>query len=152
MYAQIKIVHLVPILTVIIFLVTLYGCTKSEKETERSKTIRLLTDNQSKDWIVDAIYFDDISQQISSCDSSYILTLSSDFKWSEVFVKISCYQKNTGSWSLSEENDVITIQYVDQLNGSTVEREFELIELTEDLFSYQFVQNNAIKRIRLKKK
>ena len=127
-----------------------FGCSEDEGETERSKTIRLLTNSISKDWRVSQIFIDEVEQQITDCDKSYILTLHVDFTWDEVYLSVSCYQTYTGSWSLNEDNSIINIQFIDEVSGKATEKHFEIVELTEEYFSYQYPENNEMKKIRLK--
>jgi len=136
-------------LIVSIILLLVSGCSQNESETEGAKTVRLLTNNSSKSWKVAQTFIDDIEQSISACDSSYILTLHADFMWDEVFLKLACYQVHDGTWELNEDNSLITIQFIDQPNGGNVKKIFEILELTETYFSYQFAENNQLKKIRL---
>ena len=140
---------LVQVILLTLSLLVLFKCSEQEKESERSKTIRILTNNHAKDWMIESIYVDDVASPISTCDSSYTLTLISDFTWEEIYRNFSCYNKNNGTWALNDENNVITIQFIDQFSSQLLERKFELLELTDNYFSYQYVQNNALKRIRL---
>lgn len=126
-----------------------FGCSENEGETERSKTIRLLTNDASKKWEVSQIFIDEVEQQITGCDMSYTLTLNADFSWKEIYLNISCYQIHEGSWSLNDESSVISIQFVDNASGKNVEKHFEIVELSEGIFSYQYPENNEMKKIRL---
>lgn len=136
-------------LSISIILLLASGCSQNESETERAKTVRLLTNNSSKSWEIAQTFIDDIEQSISACDSSYILTMHTDFTWDEVFLKLACYQVHDGTWELNDENSLITIQFIDQPNGGIVKKIFEIMELTETYFSYQFAENNHLKKIRL---
>jgi len=136
-------------LTISIILLLVSSCSQNESETERAKTVRLLTDNSSKSWKVAQTFSDDNEQSISACDSSYVLTLHADFTWEEVFLKLACYQVHDGTWELNDDNSLITIQFIDQQNGENIKKIFEIMELTEIYFSYQFAENNQLKKIRL---
>jgi predicted GH43/DUF377 family glycosyl hydrolase len=134
-----------------IFLIAglLSGCNEQEKETERERTIRLLTNDITKKWAVNQNFTDGIEQAISFCDSSYILTLRADYSWNETFSYISCYRSTDGIWSLNDENNVISINYVSQISGKESERVFEIVELSEEYFAYEYVVNNDLRRVRL---
>ena len=125
------------------------ACEKEASETDRDRTVRLLSNNVAKEWGVDATFIDDVSQPVSACDSSYILTMRSDFTWTEIYLSLICYQEGTGDWSLNESNDIITINYIDKISGQEVEQLFEINELTESVFEYQFADRNQLRRVRL---
>ena len=65
---------------------------------------------------------------------------------------MSCYRLTKGSWALNDENNVLSINYISQFSGKEEDKKFEVIELSEDFFTYQFAQNNQLIRNRLKKK
>jgi len=127
----------------------LLGCNEQEKETERERTIRLLTNDISKNWHVNQILLDGIEQEISFCDSSYILTLRSDYSWNETYLYLSCYRSTDGIWSLNDENNVISINYISQITGKESENVFEIVELSEEFFAYEHVVDNNLKKVRL---
>lgn len=149
--SEIKISRLIFLLGFAIAFQTLISCTK-EKESEYNRTVRLLTDGSMKDWSMGQLFIDDVSHGISKCDSSYVLTLKSDLSWQEIFYDISCYQISDGFWSLNDQANVITIGFIDQNNGQPSERKFEIVELDEDTFSYQFAEDNQLTRIELTKR
>ena len=137
-------------LVLVLLISLLSGCSKSNEDTERTKTIRLLTNDSYKNWFVDQTSIDDIIQPISSCDSSYILTLKADFSWEEAYLKLACYQLNSGTWMLDEGNIVISIHFIDPTSGENQERKFEIIALSEKYFEYQYAENNKLLKVRLK--
>ena len=128
----------------------LTSCNDKSEESERSLTIGRLTGNSIKLWGLEQSFIDDVSQPISSCDSSYLLILKVDFTWEEAFLNLSCYRLTKGTWVLNDENNVLSINYISQFSGKEEEKKFEVIELSEDFFTYQFAQNNQLKRFRLK--
>ena len=137
-------------LVLVLLISLLSGCSKSNEDTERTKTIRLLTNDSYKNWFVDQTSIDDIIQPISGCDSSYILTLKIDFSWEEGYLKLACYQLNSGTWMLDEGNTVISIHFIDPTSGESQERKFEIIALSEKYFEYQYAKNNELLKVRLK--
>ena len=138
-----------PVTLWLLLIFVFMACENEAVETDRDRTVRLLSNNIEKEWGVDATFIDDVSQPVSACDSSYILTMRSDFTWTEIYLSLICYQEGTGDWSLNESNDVITINYIDKFSGQEVEQLFEINELTEAVFEYQFVERNKFRRVRL---
>ena len=134
---------------IILLIVLLSGCGDQDKETEREKAIRLLTNDSTKEWTVNQNFTDGIEQPISFCDSSYILTLPSDYSWNERFSYLSCYRSTDGMWSLNEENNVINITYISHITGKESEALNEIFELSEHYFAYEYVVNNDLRRVRL---
>ena len=132
-----------------LLLLLLIGACGNEDESAQSKAITMLTDNSSKSWRIYEYYSDEQMNVMSACDSSYVLTMKSDFTWDELYTKIYCNQASNGHWLLNDENNVITITYTDQGSGQQVERKFEITELTEEKFTYQFAVRNVLKRIRM---
>lgn len=132
-----------------LLLITLLAACGSEEESARSKTIAMLTGNTEKRWSVYEYFLDDQQTGLSPCDSSYVLTMKSDFTWSEDYSRVFCQQSTAGQWSLNEQNDVIIITYLDFSTGQPAERKFEIMELTTEIFSYQFAARNVLKRIRM---
>lgn len=152
MICKIKNIIPKPQLVFILFFIIGFGCSDQVKETEQAKTIRLLTDNSRKPWSVDKKFHDDIEQVLSICDSSYILTLKADFTWNETYLQLQCYYTTDGVWSLNEENNLISISYLSQSSGDKTEKTFEIVELSEEYFAYQFVESNELQKVRLKTK
>ena len=150
MICEIKNIILKPQLVFILFFFIGIGCSDQINETEQAKTIRLLTNNSAKPWSVDKKFNDDIEQNLSMCDSSYRLTLKADYTWNETYQQLSCYYTIDGIWSLSDENNVITISFLNQFSGNQIEKSFEIVELNETRFTYQFPVNNEMKKIQLK--
>jgi len=150
MRPKLKNIHSIQTLVLALLISLLTGCTKSNEDSNRTKTIRLLTNDSYKSWFIDQTFIDDIVQPISSCDSSYILTLKVDFSWEEAYLKIACYQLHTGTWMLNEENAIISIQFIDPISGENQEKKFEIIELSEEYFTYQYAKNNELLKVRLK--
>ncbi len=130
-------------------LILLVASCNDEEESAQSKVITLLTDNSAKIWSIYEYFLDEQPTGISPCDSSYILTLNSDFTWVEQYTNFYCYQSNNGQWLLSDDSNVITITYIDWGTGQEVERMFEITELTSQYFSYQYPIRNVLKRIRM---
>lgn len=132
-------------------LILLYfgACQGDEEESVRSKTLKLLTGNSSKSWGLSEYFLDDQPTDVSQCDSSYILTMKSDYTWQEQYTNLQCYPSTTGQWRLNDENNVIIINYVEWSSGQNVERKFEIIELSEEYFTYQFAIRNSLKRIKM---
>lgn len=127
------------------------GCQKDEGPTERDRVIGLLAGITAKHWILDASNVDGRKIVPSTCDSSYVLLMKSDLTWDELNFKLQCYQSGNGTWSLNEENDVISIRYVNPGSGTYEEKHFEIEELSEQYFAYQIAENNRLKYVRMKK-
>ena len=151
MGTEIKIYRYLLAIFSIIYISLLSSCNDQNEESERSLTIRLLTSDSKKYWGLEQSFIDEVSQPISSCDSSYLLILKADFSWEESYQRLSCYRLTKGSWALNDENNVLSINYISQFSAKEEEKKFEIIELSEDFFTYQFAQNNQLKRNRLKK-
>ncbi len=134
-----------------LFLLLPAGCTSDDEESVRDRTIRLLTDNSSKYWMVDKSYLNNNEEVLSSCDSTYLLIMNSDFTWTETNLTLSCSVNSEGIWTLNDENNVISIQYEEHVFGILMERHFEIMELSDNHFTYQFAENNNLKKIRLTK-
>jgi len=132
-----------------VVLILLFEACGGEEESAQSKAMQLLTNNSSKSWSIYEYSMDEQQAILSPCDSSYVLTMKSDFTWGEQYTKLYCNQSSTGQWSLSGENNIITINYVDWSSGLNVERKFEIIELSETHLTYQFPVRNVLKRIRM---
>ena len=134
---------------IILLIGLLSGCGDQDKETEREKAIRLLTNDSKKEWRVNQNFTDGIEQTISFCDSSYILSVRSDYSWNETFSYLSCYRSTDGIWSLNDENNVINITYISHITGKESENLYEIVELSEHYFAYEYVVNNDLRRVRL---
>ena len=149
MGTEIKIYRYLLAIFLIIYISLLSSCYDKNEESERSLTIRLLTSDSIKYWGLEHSFIDEVSQPISSCDSSYLLTLKADFSWEEAYQRLSCYRLTKGSWVLNDENNVLSITYISQFTGNKEEKKFEIYELSEDSFTYQYAQNNQLMKIRL---
>ena len=134
---------------ILMFLFFLINCNSENDESERERTIRLLAGDSFKEWSVIQVFEDEIEQPTNICDSSYVMTLKTDFTWHEVFLNVMCYSETDGTWLLNEENNVITINYISQKTNEDLENYFQIVELSEEYFAYEFVQNNDLKRVRL---
>lgn len=128
----------------------LWGCTEEKGLTEREIAIQLLTNNNEKYWMVDHSTIDGNEITLSTCDSSYVLLLKADFTWKELNFKLQCNQGGFGTWSLNDENNVISISYFNPGTGMSVERHFEIEELSEEFLAYQIAENNRLRYVRLK--
>ncbi len=136
-------------LGILLLMIAGFAACDNEEESGRDMTMRLLTGNTQKDWSIYEYFIDDQNTDITQCDSSYLLSMKADFTWVEQYINLQCYQKTTGSWALNDENTVISIFYTDWSSGQQVEKKFEIVELSEEYFTYQFPVNNRMKRIRL---
>jgi hypothetical protein len=133
------------------FFLLVTGCQQDEGPTERDRVIGLLTGVTEKHWVIDASNVDGRELVLSICDSSYVLLMKSDFTWKEIHLNLQCYQSGQGTWSLNEENDVISIRYVNPGSGTYEERHFEIEELSEEFFAYQIAENNRLKYVRMRR-
>jgi hypothetical protein len=127
-----------------------FASCNGEEESAQSKTLTLLTDNSMKSWSIYEYFIDEQPTSISPCDSSYVLSMKADFTWSETYTDFYCYQSTSGQWELNEDGDVITITYIDWSTGQETQRKFEITELTEENFTYQFAVRNVLKRLRMR--
>jgi hypothetical protein len=133
-----------------ISLVFIYeACTSDPDESERTKTVQLLTNNSNKLWVMEQNLIDNVEQIFSPCDSTYILNILSDFTWKEQYQNISCASINSGSWDLNDENNVLITYYKPFLSQDILERKFEILELTEEVFTYQYASRNSLILVRL---
>ena len=131
-------------------LVFIYGaCTSDPDESQRTKSVQLLTNNSNKLWIMEQNLIDNVEQIFSSCDSTYILNIQSYFTWKEQYRNISCASINAGSWDLNDENNVLITYYKPFLSQDILERKFEILELTEEVFTYQYASRNSLIVVRL---
>jgi hypothetical protein len=101
--------------------------------------------------LVDGVYKAVTEIVPSTCDSSYVLVLKSDFTWDEHNFNLKCHQTGNGAWLLNDENEVISIRYVNPGNGEYEEKHFEIEELSENYFAYQIADNNRLKYVRMRK-
>ena len=134
----------------ILFAVISISCSKENEETERSRVVRLLSNNSSKFWIIDKFYIDDVERPISSCDSSFVQIINADFTWSDKNLKFICGPPNEGTWELNDANNVLTTFYVPFFAADTIKLNLEIMELTELNFTYQYITSNSLKKVRLK--
>jgi len=125
------------------------SCSDPMVESESDKAIRLLSNNGDKYWIIEQILLDDVNQTLTSCDSSLVLTIRNDNTWTEAFLRITCYQLSEGSWSLNDENNVLSISFINKYTGNEVTKDLEINELSEERFEYQEISSNQIKKISL---
>lgn len=112
--------------------------------------VELLTGNSEKNWIIDTSNIDGKEIIPSICDSSYVLVMNSNFSWREEYLIFKCYPSSNGTWWLNDDNDVISIRFVNPANGEYQEKDFEIEELSEEFFAYQIAINNRLKYVRLK--
>lgn len=133
-----------------LFVYATIGCDSVDEESARDRTVRLLTGDSYKHWAVEEVLENDVTQSLTSCDSSYILTMKANFKWEELYLRLQCPRQSEGSWELNEDNTVITIDYMSPQSGSAMEKKFAIMDLTEELFSYEVVVGNNIKIIKLR--
>lgn len=131
-------------------ILTIAACNGGEEDSLEAKTLSLLTGNEFKQWELHQSFVDDVEQSFTVCDSSYILTMKADYTWSEVFLNIQCYQGTDGVWKLNDQLNVITISYINQATGEEEEKLFEIVELSDEYFSYQFASKNRLRRFRLR--
>ena len=133
-----------------IFYVAFTSCNdKDPADIQRELTIRLLTENTAKEWVIGGFYIDEVETPISKCDSFYVLTMKADFTWQDTYTTSPCYQTNEGKWELNDQSNVVTIRFIEWGSGKWVERKFEITELTESIFGYQYPIGNNMKRIRM---
>ena len=130
-----------------LLIIFLLGCAGKETESERARAVRLLSNNANKNWILKEKFVGDATHVLSICDSSYVLSIKADYTWEEVYLKLICYNKSSGTWSLNNENAVLSIAFISQYTGNESKRDFEINELTEQNFAYQYVEYNQIKRV-----
>ena len=135
---------------VIFITIVFVGCDSGDKESMRDRTVRLLAGDSYKQWIVKEVFENGVTQSISLCDSAYILTMKTDFSWTESYLSLQCPQSTEGSWSLNEDNTVITIEYISWQSGTEIEQKFMIVDLTNDQFAYEVVSGNNLKIIHLK--
>jgi hypothetical protein len=140
-----------PICALVAFSLFAAGCQKDVGPTVRDGVLGLLTGIGAKHWIIDASNVDGREIVPSTCDSSYVLVLKSDFTWDEHNFNLKCHQTGNGAWLLNDENEVISIRYVNPGNGEYEEKHFEIEELSENYFAYQIADNNRLKYVRMKK-
>lgn len=129
---------------------TLLACSGSDLDAARENTVLLLTNAGSKDWVIDRSAIDDKEIIPSFCDSAYVLTMSNDFTFREVYLSPVCALPSYGTWELNKENNVISISFIDSYSGQTIDKHFEIVELTEKFLAYQIALNNKLKFVRLK--
>ena len=134
----------------ILFVIISISCTKENEETERSRVVRLLSNNSSKSWRIDKIYIDDVEHPISGCDSSFVQIINADFTWSNKNLNFFCSQSRKGTWGLNDANNVLTTIYITFSAADTIKLNLEIMELTELNFTYQYVFSNSLKKVRLK--
>ena len=127
-------------------------CTGNEGETERDRTVRLLAGDVSKDWMASRYFIDGDEQQMKGCDSTYVLTIRKDFSWKEWNLDNDCGFPNEGIWELNDDNDVLIAHFIPPFSSDTLTRKMEIMDLSEELFTYQLVQNNRLVKIVLKKR
>ena len=127
------------------------GCQKDDVPSQREIALSFLTDNSQKQWVFDQSTVDGQVHTPTVCDNAYVLVLKNDFTWQEYYLELQCSQISEGQWSLNEELDVISISYLNPITGSTEERHFEIEELSDEFFAYQFAENNRMKYVRLKR-
>ncbi len=127
------------------------GCQKDDGPSQREIALSFLTDNSMKHWVFDRSTVDGQAITPNVCDSAYVLVMKSDLTWQEFYIEFQCNQSTDGHWTLNDELDVISISYLNPLTGSLEERHFEIEELSEEYFAYQYAENNRLKFVRLKR-
>jgi hypothetical protein len=127
------------------------NCTNADQETERDRVIRLLTDNAEKVWIPNQKFEDGLPVKLTVCDSAYQLSIISDFTWTEHYTGNYCSGFNMGRWSLNDENNVLKTFFQPFGSSEVFERNFEILELSEGYFSYQYAVQNTMIRIAMEK-
>lgn len=136
---------------VVLLLSSLFiSCDSNDNLSEREIAMELLTNNSSKYWVFDKSNVDGQPIIPSECDSSYMLLMKSDFTWEEIYLILQCNRPGNGSWTLSEQNDVISIEFINQNTGLKEEKHFEIEELSDKYLAYQFAENNRLRYVRLK--
>jgi hypothetical protein len=126
------------------------GCSEKDEVSPREEILIMLTNASSKDWILDRSTIDDKEIIPGYCDSTYVLTMGTNFTFKEMYLSPVCALPSYGFWELNDENNVISISYTDAYTGQTIEKHFEIVELTEKYFAYQFAESNRLKYVRLK--
>ncbi len=132
-----------------LFTILSVSCSNENEETERSRVVRLLSDNSSKSWGIEKFYIDDVEHPISSCDSSFVQIINADFTWTDKNLNFNCGQPNEGTWELNDANNVLTTFYVPFFTADTIQLKLEIMELTELNFTYQYISSNSLKKVRL---
>jgi len=125
------------------------GCEDTETETERSKVVRLLTDNSRKGWGLTKSTRDGSILPLSTCDSAYVLYLYADFTWEEYYDIFNCNKWNSGTWSLNEANNVIQSQSYDPIRFDTLRSDLEILILNDTVLQYGFYSNERRREITL---
>jgi len=126
------------------------ACSGGDELSEREITVGLLTNNTEKYWVLDKSNIDGQPITPSECDSSYVLIMNADFTWEEMYLKLKCNPPGSGKWDLNEQNDVISIEFINPGSGAKEERQFEIEELSDKYLAYQYAENNRLKFVRLK--
>lgn len=150
MHVTLKIFRPVTFLWTALCLSFLVCCNKKEGVSDRENALMLLTNSNSKDWVLDRSTIDDKEIIPSKCDSNYVLTMRSNFTFREIYLSPVCSPPSYGDWELNDENNVITISFIDNYSGIVIEKRFEIVELSEKFLAYQSAQNNKLKYVRLK--
>lgn len=132
-----------------LFLFSNLGCSEQDVESEAERAVRQLSNNGEKHWVIEKILLDEVSQSLTACDSSLILTIRADKTWREAYLRLSCYQLAEGSWSLNDENTVLSIVVINNSTGNEMKKDLEINELSDDRFEYQQIASNQIRRISL---
>ena len=134
-------------------MVLLYSaCQENDGPSEREIALEYLTNNSEKYWELDESTIDGQPITLNICDSSYNLIMKADFTWEEVYRSLQCNAPVFGQWSLNEESNVISINYINFRTGMREERHFEILELSEEILAYQIAENNRLKYVRLKRR
>lgn len=144
-----KIYHAPWVLAVCLILVGVWSCSTSDKESERSRIIRLLTNNEQKTWVLASAKVDGTAIVKSKCDSAYQLTMKADMTWQEAYQTAFCSPGSDGQWSLNDANNVITIRFANFSLGIIDEKKFEILQLDNSSFEYQYPVNNSLRKVTL---
>jgi hypothetical protein len=122
-------------------------CSNNSKETDRSRIMRLLTTNGSKDWKIEQWKIDNKKQVLNHCDSAKILNMKADHTWQQIYEVFSCNDWYEGSWTLNEMNDIIQIKYYNHFRYDSVQSDREIILLSDSIFWYGYFINNRYKEV-----
>jgi len=122
----------------------------NEGTSEYDIVVEHLTGNAAKYWVLDESTIDGQLITPSKCDSAYVLTMRADFTWNEAYLNVQCSPGGNGQWSLNDESNVISIQYISPATGQQEEKHFEIEELSQSILAYQIAENNRLKYVRLR--
>lgn len=136
-------------LLVILILWILPQCHVDESETNRSRVIRLLTNNSEKAWKINRWSINGNFSTLSPCDSAYILYLNANFTWEEQYSTFNCNNWSSGIWELNESSNVIQSQYLNPITQDSIIIEYEISLLNDTVFSYTAEENRGFKEVKM---